>query len=215
MMAQRERKPKYSKPKRKTYARVLIVCEDEKTEPAYFKEIINEYKIHHENIDIIGTGKDPKSVVDRAKIEFDNKKIPNKAYIYDYVFCVFDRDSHKTFDSASNTIQNNKDLIAVRSWPCFEYWILLHFNYSSRYFHRTDKSPCDNCIDVLKKDIPDYEKNYGSFSSLMDKLEFAITNAKGSRQRANTDGEPNPSTEVYKILECLKELKKTNRLRSA
>ena len=86
------------------------------------------------------------------------------------------------------------------------------FNYSSRHFHRTGKSPCDNCIEVLKKDIPDYEKNYENFDRLMDKLEVAITNAKTSRQRAEADGEDNPSSEVYKILECLKELKKTNRL---
>ena len=195
------------------YVRVLIVCEDEKTEPAYFKEIIGEYDINSVNIKIIGTGKDPKSVVKCAKKEALDAKRAKNAYAY--VFCVFDRDGHTTFDSASNTIQNNKDLIAARSWPCSEYWLLLHYNNSSRHFHRTGKSPCNNCIDVLKKYIPDYEKNYENFDRLMDKLEVAITNAKASRQRAEADGEDNPSTEVYKILECLKELKKTNRLPSA
>ncbi len=209
----KQRKTKRPNPAKDDYVRVLIVCEDEKTEPAYFKEIIGEYDINSVNIKIIGTGKDPKSVVKCAKKEALDAKRAKDAYAY--VFCVFDEDSHTTFVSASDTIQNNNNLTAARSWPCFEYWVLLHFNNSSRHFHRTGKSPCNNCIEVLKKDIPDYEKNYENFGSLMDKLKVAITNAKASRQRAEADGEDNPSTEVYKILECLKELKKTNRLPSA
>ncbi len=196
------------------YVRVLIVCEDEKTEPAYFKEIVDSYEISRANIKIIGTGKDPKSVVKCAKKEALAAKRIDDAYAY--IFCVFDRDSHTTFDSASDTIQNNNNLTAARSWPCFEYWLLLHFECTrSSYSKKGKKSVCDDCTDDLKIHIDDYKKNYKNFAMLMDKKEDAITNSKKTRKAAKDDNSKAPITEVYKILECLKELKKTNRVRSA
>ncbi len=220
-MAKKAYTPEPATKNRKLYARMLIISEGEKTEPTYFKTVIKKYDLRKENITIIqsSSGSAPMSVAESTEKEI--KKAEASGNPYNHVFCVVDRDEHENFDDACNKMlqtckdMENKDDVLARSWPCFEYWILLHFNYSSRHFHRTGKSPCDNCIEVLKKDILDYEKNYENFDRLMDKLEVAITNAKTSRQRAEADGEDNPSTEVYKILECLKELKKTNRLPSA
>lgn len=117
------------------YDRVLIVCEGAKTEPNYFEEIRDVYRLSTANIDICGEecGSDPLSVVNYAIKKF--RKNPD----YDRVYCVIDRDKHTTFDAAMDKLRQTKlgkgvTFTAITSDPCFEFWLLLHFGYTSRQF---------------------------------------------------------------------------------
>ncbi len=220
-----ERRTKRSESIRNSRARVLIVGEG-LTEERYFEAIIKEYDLQKKYITITasGEGAAPLDIAKFVTNEVENAK--NKNSPYDHVFCVFDMDIEKGLKDARqqilNTckdIENEEDTLAL-SYPCFEYWILLHFEYKRPVF--TKKSPCVDCTDKLKKriknekNLPNYKKNYNGFGMLMDKLEIAIKNSKISCREAKNDITKNPtSTEVYKVLECLKELKKTNRLPSA
>ena len=191
------------KEKLQPYARVLIVSEGQ-TEKCYFDTIRKKYRMSKTNINIIALGADPKSIVKHAKEKTNEAKNDNAPY--KHVFCVFDRNGHTTFNSASQTIQNDNCLTSARSWPCFEYWVLLHFDYNSRksFIKTGTKSSCDTCTDELKKHIPNYEKNNESnFKELMGKLETAIKNGKKSRRDVKIDRVDNPSTEVHKVVECL------------
>ena len=136
--------------KRASYDKVLIVCEGEKTEPNYFDELINFYKLNTANVEIDGTcGSSPKSVFERAVELYQNEE--QKGDAFDVVYCVFDKDSHGTYDETLVRIsaQNPKGVFcSAISVPCFEYWILLHFQYTTKPYHATGSSSIGN--EVLK-----------------------------------------------------------------
>ena len=191
--------------KRATYDRVLIVCEGRKTEPYYFRELVNNYRLSTVNVQIVGSGADPNQVVREADQIARTEK--RKGERFDKVFCIFDRDEHEFFDQASNTATNKK-IKPIRSWPCFEFWLFLHFDYSRRPYARSgNRSPATNCIQSLMRYLPNYKKSAPAlFQQLQDKLETAITNGKRSRKDSDDTGEDNPSTEIHILVEYLRDL---------
>ena len=149
-------RPGRHRAKREPYARVLIVCEGKRTEPMYFRELADHYRLSTANIVVVGSGSDPHTVVRKAKQLRQQEKQQGEKY--DTVYCVFDHDEHAAFDDASNDAKTN-GLKLARSWPCFEFWLLLHFGYSRRpYTKAGGRSPCDNCICALRVHLPRYEK---------------------------------------------------------
>ena len=192
--------------KREPYDRVLIVCEGKKTEPSYFGELVDHYRLSTANIMVVGSGSDPHTVVRKAKELQEREKQQGEQY--DEVYCVFDRDEHPAFGNASRDATDN-DLKLARSWPCFEFWLLLHFVCSrSPYTSEGGRSPCDNCIRDLRTHLPGYEKaTPGWFQQLEDRLEDAKRNAGHAITDAERTSEPNPSTEVHELVGYLQSIK--------
>ena len=185
--------------------RVLIVCEGEKTEPNYFRDLIRKYRLTAANVTIAGAGADPLTVVEKAKaLQEAERKADDR---YDHVFCVFDRDEHKTFDEASRVAERN-DIELARSWPCFEFWLLLHFTSARRPYARSGrKSPADNCISDLLQHCPEYTKAAeGVFIALQTRLDAAMVNSRKTHQDAMDTNERNPSTEIHRLVGYLKSL---------
>ena len=207
-MARRSpRKPsRRQAPKREPYNRVLIVCEGSKSEPLYFSEIRRRYRLSTANVQVVNEGSAPISVVNEASKR--QKKELDLGEKYDYVFCVFDRDEHATFDAACAKAKGKKQEL-VRSWPCFEFWLLLHFGYSRKPYARSGAlSPAANCLRDLREHLPDYEKTQrGLFEYLEDRLEDAKSNAQRTIVDASKTKEPNPSTEIHRLVEYLQNLK--------
>ena len=204
------RKPRGSvirnKPKREPYDRVLIVCEGSKIEPFYFGELVRHHRLSTANIQILGEGADPLTLVNKAK-ELRQKE-RRRGDKFDKVYCVFDRDEHATFDDACLVAQHSK-LKLGRSWPCFEFWILLHFLYTRARYSRTgDKSAAESCMTDLKVHWPEYAKaKDGTFEMLENRLEDAKQRAATASNDADLTGERNPSTEVHKLVIYLQGLK--------
>lgn len=210
----KEKKAAAHKRKRQTrdpYEVVLIVCEGEKTEPYYFEALRDELRLSSANILICGKecGSAPISVVDFALKEF-------RAHQDDYnrVFCIFDQDKHDSYDAAIDKIRatrlpNRATIHAITSIPCFEFWILLHFTYTTRSFCAAGRdSNCALVITQLKRHIPDYEKGNQNIVELVsDKTEDAIRNAKQLDTFHKTSGTDNPSTKVHELVEYLCKLK--------
>ncbi len=130
------------KGRRAPYDRILIVCEGSKTEPNYFNEIKQFYRLHTANVEVqhSSLGTCPLQVVKSAEELFlkgnSGKGIQKLAF--EKVYAVFDRDEHEEYFNARNKAKalNSKlknDLgkkvkfIAITSVPCFELWLLLHF----------------------------------------------------------------------------------------
>jgi len=126
---------KRRRPRREPYDRVLIVCEGEKTEPNYIRELCAHYRLSTANIEVTqGEGNDPVSVVRTAK---RLQKIEmRQGERYDRVYCVFDRDEHTNYADACGQAQRAK-FCTARSNPAFEYWLLLHFEYTRAPYQRT------------------------------------------------------------------------------
>ena len=89
---------------RASYDRVLIVSEGSRTEPLYFKEIRNTYRLQTANVEVhpSALGTEPIQVVRYAKQLFmagdPNKRVRAKAF--EKVFAIFDRDEHKSYFDA-------------------------------------------------------------------------------------------------------------------
>ena len=194
-------------PKREPYNRVLIVCEGSKTEPSYFRSLVDRYRLSTANVEITGSGSDPRALVNKAKSLRDKEK--QRGDQYDAVYCVFDRDQHAHFNTASNEALSAK-LKLARSWPCFEFWLLLHFVYHRRpYAPSGNRTAAENCMRELQQHLPNYTKgNTGVFEELKeDQLKDAKSNARHALSDAEATGEYNPSTEVHCLVAYLQALK--------
>ncbi|HEX9511932.1 MAG TPA: RloB family protein [Puia sp.] len=109
----------------------LIVCEDEKTERVYFEGF--KEKIPNETIYLkaVGTGLDPKGVVERAIKERDLLSLEAKKDV-DVVWVVFDKDDadkspgKRTRYAEAFAIAQTSNLRTAYSNEVFEVWLLLH-----------------------------------------------------------------------------------------
>ncbi len=192
-----------------SYDVVLIVCEGEKTEPNYFNELKRAFRLSNANIKVCGQGSDPLSVVDFAIETY--RKEPE----FDRVYCVFDRDRHKTYPTALDKVRHpglskGSKIFAIPSVPCFEFWLLLHFTYTTKPFDAsTSDSICSKVIKELKKHLSTYQKgDRDIFNKIQDKLDDAIANARHVEEFHQTFRTDNPSTLVYSLVEYLRDLKK-------
>ena len=198
------------KASRETYDRVLIVCEDAHAAPSYFTALKNDLRINAAKIRICGEecGSAPISVVEFALEEYE--KDPD----FDRIFCVIDRDSHESFYRAVDKAKSAKlgkghKIQVISSWPCFEIWLLLHFEYSTRQYQRTqNKSPCDLVISLLKSYISEYQKSlkickeiYGKTKALTPE---ALKNAQRLRVQNEKTGTFEPSTEIDILVDYLR-----------
>lgn len=196
------------KPLLNEFKRILIVCEGSKTEPHYLRDACQVYRIHSASVEIAGKecGSAPMSVYRYAEERFREDSS------FDEVYCVIDRDTHDTFDAAVSACHkhSSKRFYPVCSYPCFEYWILLHFYYTRAPIVATGgSSPCDVTLKLVTTKWPEYTKGYTKcFSELnkSGKAAIAMKNASLARADAISTGEPNPSTELDKLLQRLHKL---------
>ena len=130
---------------------------------------------------------------------------------YDHIYCVFDRDQHGEFQNAYLQLNTHtrSQFNSACSWPCFEFWLILHFNYQRNSFSDTqNRTASQNCESTLRNHLPDYTKGMaGIFEKLYPNTDFAIENAKHAMKDAEQTDEKNPSTEVHKLVEYLQNLK--------
>ena len=76
--------------------------------------------------------------------------------------------------------------------PCFEFWLLLHGEYTTSSF-----PDCDSVIKRLEKHWPAYSKGHPPSLPFLEKLPVAVTNAQRCREHHETSGgDGNPSTKV-------------------
>jgi len=164
--------------------RMLILCEGEseiKYLKGYQSEGKNRRKLSGVTIELYQPEDfSPYGLLTEAKNRV--KVAKQEKHLFDQVWIVFDRNGHenipKTFCEAHDVHIN----IAF-SLISFEYWILLHFEKSRRYY-----SNCDALIHYIeKKDyLIDYCKtNY--YSKIVDHQQAAIENALWLHKQNESD----------------------------
>ena len=196
--------------RRKPYDRLLIVCEGEKTEPNYFNEIRKRRRLSSVNVKVVHSdGTQPQKVVDSVD-KYCNKN-DNK---WEKVFCVFDRDNHPNFTNAIKSamskdrkLKNDQGaeirFCAIPSDPCFELWLLLHFEGITAAILGPD------LLKRLKKEeyMPKYEKSEGDhFAKTENRLETAYKNTSRLSQNREGSRVQNPFTAVDEVVKALMEL---------
>lgn len=187
--------------------RYLIVCEGSKTEPNYFRELRHDLRIRTATIEICGEecGSDPVSVYEYAVSVVEKEKGAK----YDAVYCVVDKDDHKNLDEALAKIAaKGEGFVAVLSYPCFEYWLLLHFVLHRNAFVKTaTKSIGGVVISELKKHDAIYSKGTkGTWLRYKPFLQTAIDNAVEIKKISDRSENPNPSTNMHELVGLLASL---------
>jgi hypothetical protein len=193
--------------KRTQTPRYLIVCEGEKTEVQYFSDLRDDLKIPPQNVRVSHDGSAPCSVLLYAKKLYRASKTSGDAY--DRVFCVFDKDAHPSFQDTVNQLTApslKKSFASIISVPCFEYWLLLHFENTNKPFCAAGKkSVGDQTVAALREHLRKYEKNTAVYSLVSKHTGQAIKHAQGFQKEARGAYE-NPSTMVHELVLALQTL---------
>lgn len=169
----------------------LLVCEGEKTEPAYF----DGFRMPTVKIEIVGLGKDPIALIDRAVDQRGKGE-------YDQVWCVFDRDDvpAERFNQALALARRTKIKVAYSN-QAFELWYLLHFHYCDVAQIRRDY------IDGLSRELGrPYQKNdHTLYQELLPRQEVAFQNARRLFKQYNPSNPAadDPSTTVHLLVQEL------------
>ncbi|MBP6652732.1 MAG: RloB domain-containing protein [Xylophilus sp.] len=197
--------------------RVLIVCEGTKTEPHYLRELLDDLGIRPHVVCVApNDGTSPKSVVSHALALYEKDDKAGDAF--DQVYCVFDRDNHTTFNAAVQRIQAlnaaGKPFEAITSKPCFEVWLLLHFDYTDQPFHAAGKkSEGGQVVSALKtkQGFDKYGKGQkGVYGQLKTKLANALNNAERLRKQGLNTGSVNPATDVDILVKAIQALARSS-----
>ncbi len=206
--------PRRDAKKQVTAEHHLIISEGTETEPNYFDEFAKEInKKFPDKIKVIpkGKGKGTTDLLQDAINEVNNSEITPK-----HVWIVYDKDDYSddSFDRVKyecdklNRRNFNIRYHAIWNLPNFEYWILLNF---VKYESKLNK---DTCLKKVReffesKQLGVYNKNnVDNYQKLLPYLEQGIKNSKEISENYDEFLPPskrNPSTEVYKIFEYLRE----------
>lgn len=191
------------KPRFKPQARVLVLCEDKKSSLTYLKEAAHHFRSQAE-VEIVHCERnDPLSIVKEAMKRQGN---------FDTVYCAIDRDQHETFDAALVlAAENSEKVVIIASYPCYEYWLLLHFQKTRKpYASVGNHSSCDLLAkDLRKKEgMNNYDKgtSVNLFDELIKKLPDARKRAEEVLSDAVKDNELSPSTRLHELIERFEQL---------
>lgn len=190
--------------KRKVFVRLLIICEGEKTEPHYFNGFLSEYDFPGDmaEVKVVHTRENTlRELVTCAKRLRESER--------DQMWVVADKDGYTKHAEAFNKARDNNINIAFSSIS-FEFWILLHYEYTTRAFAKAD-----DIISYLRKKHLEYEKkDRNLYFRIKDQTAKAVKHAKRVREyqaKANYSEkifEWNPYTNVDELLKAVKDLHK-------
>ena len=211
------RRKKREQPPKKLF---LIACEGEKTEPNYIDDLVRRGKetreiavgskvliVHHQHTDPCGVLKDLRSdpnyedaeqrwiVIDRDSIE--NIKSENGGH------------TQENFDRA--LFESSKAGVDVAfSNPCFELWLILHFEYRDSSSSRLDVQK--RALELLKKNkllkpeasLDDLKAEEGLYSALGGKRLAKAVKGAEKLCEINECACQNPCTTFHKLINAIK-----------
>ena len=197
----------------------LIVCEDENTEPTYFESFKSKIPENSIYLKPVGTGKDPKGVIEEAIKEKKTLSIEAKKEV-DIVWAVFDKDDadlNQTridrFNEAFEIAEKNKIEIAFSN-EVFELWLLLHLTDIDEKSAIPRKEIYEQLQEHIRLDEKystfEYEHGNSNILSIIHEIgdqELAIQRAEIllEKQSAKKPIEANPSTRVHILVQNLLE----------
>ena len=192
--------------------RMLIVVEGTKTEKFYFEDARKALGLQHSVEVKPSQGSNPKNIVETArKLKITAQHEGNA---FSTVYCVFDRDQHSHFQDSINRARHLK-MESIKSVPCFEYWVLLHFrDHTAPYARMGNQSACDRCRYDVQAAWPEYRKNHQHlYTELCPWLADARQRAEQRLAAAKAEGSDNPSTEIHHLLDAMQALRQFRQAR--
>lgn len=182
--------------------RILVVCEGTVTEPAYLYDLSHDLRaVVNVVVDEAGVG--PKACVERAvkekhKVRRAAKAAGDDGSLYADIWCVFDIDDHPQIPDARQQAAAHGIRLAISN-PCFELWLLLHFQAQTAFLDRYSAQS------ICRGHMPGYVKK-APFDALKPLYDAAVSRATDLHARNERDEEPdkNPSTGVHVLTERIR-----------
>lgn len=162
---------------RKIEKRIFILCEgaDKHSEYAYLEALIKDTPIKGDKvqIELVST----KYNTGRELVEEAAKKIDRKFKGIDEAWVVYDQDGY-TLHQETFRIAKEKNVRIAFTATAFEFWILLHYEYTTKHFPKSE----DIIRELKDKNFIDYAKNSKNIYALTkEKLSLAKQNARKIR----------------------------------
>ena len=182
----------------------LSVEGNNKTEKIYFRAFARD----HDSVIIRfsdGNATDPVNMVNELVNYLQGRMDRDYG---DAAYCLIDADCDERKDNqiaSADRIAKKNRINIIMSGPCFEIWLLCHFNKKAPQYLNNDAVTHE-----VQRYILQYTKSYSdTFEETKDNIDTAIQNAKELEKHCLSAGlTPHkvsfaPSTEIYKLIEDL------------
>ena len=182
MPPQKSRRVKRGRPRKSGKPRILILCEGTRTEPNYFEGLKRSKSLTSVVVRTLRPGQvGPTGLLKRIREEL------KEDLGWDEVYCVLDHDGRDAevdaFEKKLATIDHqidSCDIQMVLSRPCFEFWLLMHFEITDRPFSAgTHGTECEDVIRRLERHLQGYKKNDSRvFERCREHVKTALVNSE-------------------------------------
>lgn len=182
---------------------IYVYCEGRRTERSYLRGLQAWLRDPLLHIHVELAGADPCSLVQEAATrasELRRAARRDASQRDDQVWAVFDRDQHARFHDACAQARDTGVRLAVTS-PCFELWLLLHFQDWTAP-GRTG----DELARALRVHVPDFDKHVDFMKHYADKqrIEAAIRRAERLEELARENQtDRNPTSTMYELVRAI------------
>lgn len=192
------RRPRNPRPLRRV---IRVHPEGRVTEPKYLEELARRHR-DRVRIDIAEAGAVPETLVDRACQDMDTRPRRREGPHYDEVWCVFDVDEHPNLNSAIDRALQKRVKLAISN-PCFELWLILHFQDQTAHIDRHHAQRLARQLGIMDGK----EVRSEMFDQLENHYEDAKRRARMLDRKHRGDGSPprsNPSTGMWRLIDSIR-----------
>ncbi|MGH3517464.1 MAG: RloB family protein [Haloechinothrix sp.] len=167
-----------------------MVCGGRSTEPTYFRGLKKWVRNPAVKVKIAAQGVDPMKLVEHASVL-------DRRGEFDDVWCVVDVDEYDL--TLALKVAHDMGVKLAISNPCFEYWLLLHFQNCQACLNGYD-----HVAGRLLKHLPQYDKANLRFDDFSAGVNDAVHRAKQRCPRPGIgEHQHNPSTRVWALVEAI------------
>jgi len=184
-------KPRNGRKGKPIKATFRIFCEGEKTEPQYFRALIDDLFPGKRNVIVVENCK-PNTPIEIVKAAIRSKRSGQEQ---DEIWVVYDREAvhrypHRLHKAACDLAHANNINVALSN-VCFEFWLLLHFEHTAaQYSSFNDLINRSNLKKCFKDVGLDYDKAAPqTYDKIKHKLEYAKKRAAQIRRTSQQTAE--------------------------
>lgn len=141
----------------------------------------------------------PCAVAPDQVVEYAKRLADHHNGDFDEIWCVVDVDDYNISIGATKAVEVRAEFVV--SNPCFELWLLLHFEPRTGHLAK-----CKDAERLVRKHLPGYQKAKLTFTDFEAGLANACDRAKYLERGGGTNY-PNPSTGVWRLVERIMERK--------
>ena len=197
----RHRALRRQSPRKDQLARFVIFCEGQVTEPKYLSAFARLPKVREAaNLQIRGMGYDPRRLVEEARsMKHHQRRQGAGATQY---WCVFDVEAPTQHARLLEAVQmaHDNDIGVAVSNPCFELWLLLHYEDRESWIDN------GNCSKLLSENDQSRRKHLdaAAYMSLFTEAMQRANKLETLHERAGREfPHNNPSSTMNRLLQAI------------